>query len=100
MSETLTLAQLAELSVSVDHLKVRRFLAGKPHVLGVYMHSDGSRWALTIRCYMCNEISFVELEHDALLQWASGTFIQNIWPDVDLRERLMSGTDDDCFQQL
>jgi hypothetical protein len=99
--ETLTPRQLVALyEGDLVGQKIRAFLRGKPHIIGVYLFPNTSQWELTLRCISCGKVKHVVVEHDDLLAWTSGTFIQHIWPDIDLREQLISGLDAECFDAL
>ena len=57
---------------------------------------------VAVPCRMCDTVHDLTVNVEGFVNWQSGQLIQNALPELsaDERELLISGTCDECWQQL
>lgn len=64
---------------------------------------DGAKVKLLVKCGSCSTAQPpIEISHEQLKAWVHGNKIQECMPNLTRSERelLISGTCDDCFQEM
>lgn len=84
--------------------RISEFLLRKPHIIDATYGmagkvADEHCVELVIQCPSCRKNSLVEVTEEDLLRWIDLP-IQEVWPDVNLREQLMSGFHSACWDAL
>jgi len=51
-------------------------------------------------CSECSKVKTYELDTDKVLEWKAGALIQNVFPDIQDLEIMISGICSDCFDKL
>lgn len=68
------------------------------------MNEDGndSVHVLTKHCMLCGEQDLILVDADGYDRWVAGTNIQFAFPELskEVREQLISGTHDECWQKM
>lgn len=57
---------------------------------------------IAVHCPICRTTSSIEVPADGYERWQNGELIQNAMPDVSIavREQLLTGIDDACWQSM